>query len=61
MINSSNRSGFYGSPYPFGVDPIWQLAENKIVFLIILHNDAILAVMIIIGNFEMSFSDNYET
>jgi V-type H+-transporting ATPase subunit a len=33
MINPASNSSWYGSPYPFGVDPVWQLAENKIVFL----------------------------
>jgi len=51
MINPSNRSGFYGSPYPFGVDPIWQLAENKIVFL----NGFKMKISIILGVLHMLF------
>jgi hypothetical protein len=38
--NSSHASpgcpsgcGFNGSPYPFGLDPVWALAANKLAFL----------------------------
>jgi hypothetical protein len=31
MIDPASNACYYGSPYPFGVDPIWQLAENRFV------------------------------
>jgi hypothetical protein len=29
MVNPASNTGYYGTPYPFGVDPVWQLAENR--------------------------------
>jgi len=51
MINPSSNTSFYGSPYPFGVDPVWQLAENKIVFL----NGFKMKISIILGVLHMLF------
>ncbi|CAF0953209.1 unnamed protein product [Adineta steineri] len=42
---------YSGNPYPLGLDPIWQLAENKITFT----NSAKMKFAIIIGITQMSF------
>lgn len=51
MINPASNKTYYGSPYPFGVDPVWQLAENKIVFL----NGFKMKISIIFGVLHMLF------
>jgi V-type H+-transporting ATPase subunit a len=42
---------YSGTPYPFGLDPIWQLAINKITFT----NSIKMKFAIIIGIFQMGF------
>ncbi|GLV45480.1 Vacuolar H[+] ATPase 100kD subunit 1 [Carabus blaptoides fortunei] len=42
---------YHGSPYPLGLDPIWQMAENKIIF----QNAYKMKISIIIGVFHMLF------
>ena len=46
-----NVSGYYGSPYVFGIDPVWQVAENKIEY----QNAFKMKVSIILGVIHMLF------
>jgi V-type H+-transporting ATPase subunit a len=33
MLDPKNVGQYLGHPYPFGIDPAWQAASNKIGFL----------------------------
>ena len=45
------RQMYSGTPYPFGIDPIWQLSENQITFT----NSVKMKFAIIIGITQMGF------
>jgi V-type H+-transporting ATPase subunit a len=47
----TRAKGYYGSPYVFGIDPIWQVATNKIEYL----NAFKMKVSIILGVIHMLF------
>lgn len=49
--NAQYRQMFSGTPYPVGLDPIWQLADNKITFT----NSIKMKFAIIIGIIQMGF------
>ncbi|KAJ9589242.1 hypothetical protein L9F63_017541 [Diploptera punctata] len=45
------KYNYYQHPYPIGLDPVWQVAENKIIFM----NAYKMKISIIIGVFHMLF------
>ncbi|XP_011641985.1 V-type proton ATPase 116 kDa subunit a isoform X2 [Pogonomyrmex barbatus] len=46
-----NSTDYVDYPYPFGMDPVWQLAENKIIF----QNSFKMKISIIFGVLHMLF------
>ncbi|XP_061459428.1 V-type proton ATPase 116 kDa subunit a 2 isoform X2 [Rhineura floridana] len=50
MLNP-NLTGVFRGPYPFGIDPIWNLANNRLSFL----NSFKMKMSIIIGVIHMTF------
>ncbi|XP_033324010.2 V-type ATPase subunit a family protein Vha100-1 isoform X2 [Megalopta genalis] len=51
QLNPSNKDEYYQIPYPIGMDPVWQLADNKIIFL----NSYKMKISIIFGVVHMLF------
>ena len=45
------KNAYSGEPYPFGIDPVWMLAENKIIYL----NSFKMKLSIIFGVVHMIF------
>ncbi|VEL27808.1 unnamed protein product [Protopolystoma xenopodis] len=50
-VNHTDDRMFAGYPYPFGLDPVWQLATNKIAFT----NSVKMKMSIVLGVMHMIF------
>eukprot|EP01135_Chromosphaera_perkinsii_P002180 Nk52_evm15s218 gene=Nk52_evmTU15s218 len=50
-IHLSPTASFSGTPYPFGIDPMWNIADNKLTFT----NSYKMKSAVILGVMQMSF------
>lgn len=51
MLNPADPKQYITYPYPIGMDPVWQLAKNKIIF----QNSYKMKISIIFGIIHMLF------
>ena len=51
LLPPENRTCFYGTPYPFGFDPIWQISSNRVTF----QNAFKMKISVLLGVLQMFF------
>ncbi|CAH1276403.1 unnamed protein product [Diabrotica balteata] len=51
VLDPKTTENYAGTPYPIGMDPVWQLAKNKIIF----QNSFKMKISIILGILHMLF------
>ncbi|XP_050502380.1 V-type proton ATPase 116 kDa subunit a 1 isoform X4 [Diabrotica virgifera virgifera] len=51
VLDPKTTENYGGTPYPIGMDPVWQLAKNKIIF----QNSFKMKISIILGILHMLF------
>ncbi|XP_057670713.1 V-type proton ATPase 116 kDa subunit a 1 isoform X2 [Diorhabda carinulata] len=51
ILDPKTSENYIGTPYPIGMDPVWQLAKNKIIF----QNSFKMKISIILGILHMLF------
>ncbi|CAG9818315.1 unnamed protein product [Phaedon cochleariae] len=51
FLDPKTTESYLGTPYPIGMDPVWQLAKNKIIF----QNSFKMKISIILGILHMLF------